>query len=65
MTCYFTSRFARYTLALAITAVIVGSVWAKGNRPNVGTGTNWIDVSALTSSVDVGKLPILHVADPI
>lgn len=64
MTACFTSRFARYTLALAITAVIVGSVWAKANRPDVGTGGNWVDVSALMSTMDVGKLPVLQVAEP-
>ena len=59
MTALFSSRFARYTLALAITAVVVGSVWAKGNRPDVGAGANWIDVSALMSSMEIGKLPVL------
>jgi len=61
----FSSRFARYTLTLAVSAVIVGSVWAKGNRPEVGAGPNRIDISALMSRMDIGKLPVLHVADPI
>jgi hypothetical protein len=65
MSAFFTSRFARYTLALAITAVIVGSVWAKGNRPDVGTGAPSIDVSALMSSMDTAKLPVLNIAEPI
>jgi hypothetical protein len=67
MSACFTSRFARYTLALAITAVVVGSVWATGNRPDVGTGAGQlrIDVSALMSSMDVGKLTILNIAEPL
>jgi hypothetical protein len=64
MSACFTSRFARYTLALAITAVIVGSVWAKGNRRDVGTGATWVDVSALMSKMDIGKLPVLYVTEP-
>jgi hypothetical protein len=66
MSATFTSRFARYTLALAIIAVIVGSVWAKGNRPDVGTGADQprIDVSVLMSKMDIGKLPVLYVAEP-
>jgi hypothetical protein len=67
MTALFTSRFARYTLALAITAVVVGSVWAKGNRPDVGTGADQprIDVSALMTSADIGKLPVLNIVEPL
>jgi hypothetical protein len=40
MITYLTSRFARYTLASAITAVIVAaSVWAKG-KPEARTGAD-------------------------
>jgi hypothetical protein len=66
MTGYLASRFGRYTLALAITAVIiVGSVWVKG-KPQAGIDANGpqIDVSALMSSMDIGKLPVLYIAEP-
>ena len=55
--------FAR---AIAMTAAIAVSVWAKGNGQQVAMATEviGIDVSALHASADVANLPVVYYADP-
>jgi hypothetical protein len=61
-----TARFAHHTLAVAVIAMIVvaGSVWAQGNGRPADTGTDRIDVAALTATIDLGNLSVLVVEQP-
>lgn len=69
MTSHTSSRYGlTYALAIAVTVAIavVGSVWAMGNGRQATTALEGarIDVSALLTSAEIAKLPVLHIEEP-
>jgi len=67
MTSPMNSRYGlTFALAMAMTAAIAVSVWAKGNGQQVAMATEeiGIDVSALHASADVANMPVVYYADP-
>lgn len=67
MTSPMNSRYGlTFALAMAMTAAIAVSVWAKGNGQQSANATEEIriDISALHAGADVANLPVVYYANP-